>query len=70
MKHKHRVNAEGEEEEDGEQPEDEDAQDEEIEPEEVENKTLKQAVQSGPYVMCRKAGLGEFIDPSKLNMHS
>lgn len=75
MKHKRRVNAEGEEGEDGEQPEDQDAQDEENEPEEMEDEppeseTLKQAVRSGPYSMCRKAGLGEFIDASKLNMHS
>lgn len=74
-KHKRRVNAEGEEGEDGEQPEGRDAQDEENEPEEVEdeppeNETVKQAVRSGPYSMCRKAGLGESIEPSKLNMYT
>lgn len=70
-KHKHRVNAEGEEEEDREQP----GQDEEIEPEDVEdeppeNETVKQAVRSGPYSMCRKAGLGKSTEPSKLNMYT
>lgn len=54
-----RVTAEGE---DREQAEGEDVQDEENEPEEVEdeppeNETLKQAVRSGPYSMCRKARL-------------
>jgi transcription elongation factor SPT6 len=64
------VNAEGE---DGEQAEGDDVQDQENEPEEVEdeppeNETLKQAVRSGPYSMCRKAGLGKFVDPSRLHV--
>jgi transcription elongation factor SPT6 len=65
-----RVNAEGE---DREQAEGDDVQDEENEPEEVEdeppeNETLKQAVRSGPYSMCRKAGLGKFIESSRLHL--
>jgi transcription elongation factor SPT6 len=67
---KRQVNAEGEEG-DGDQPEGYDAQDEENETEEVEdeppeNEIVKQAVRSGPYSMCRKAGLGESIPRNKL----
>jgi len=65
-----RVNVEGE---DGEQAEGDDVQDQENEVEEVEdeppeNETLKQAVRSGPYSMCRKAGLGKFVVPSRLHL--
>jgi hypothetical protein len=28
---------------------------------------VKQPVRSGPYSMCRKAGLGESIEPNKLH---
>jgi transcription elongation factor SPT6 len=34
----------------------------EVEDEPPENKTVKPAVRSGPYSMCRKAGLGESLD--------
>jgi transcription elongation factor SPT6 len=57
-----RVNAEGKEGEDGEQPQGSDAEDEP-----PGNEIVKQAVQSGPYSMCRKAGLGESREPSKLH---
>lgn len=46
----------GEEGEEGEQPEEE-PDDQEAE-EEPETETVKQAVRSGPFSMCRKAGLG------------
>ncbi|KAJ4440072.1 hypothetical protein ANN_08204, partial [Periplaneta americana] len=65
-KHRRKANAEGEDGEDGEQPEEGDeVQEEENEPEAEEeeapeNETVKQAVRSGPYSMCRKAGLGGF----------
>jgi transcription elongation factor SPT6 len=60
---KRQVNADGEVG-DGEQPDGDDAQDEEnetegVEDEPPENEIVKQAVRSGPYSMCRKAGLGE-----------
>jgi hypothetical protein len=69
-RHRRRVNAEGE---DGEQADGDDVQDQENESEDVEdeppeNETLKQAVRSGPYSMCRKAGLGKFADPSRLHL--
>jgi hypothetical protein len=38
-----------------------------VEDEPPENETVKQAVRSGPYSMCRKAGLGESIEPGKLH---
>jgi hypothetical protein len=38
-----------------------------VEDEPPENETVKQAVRSGPYSMCRKAGLGESREPSKLH---
>jgi transcription elongation factor SPT6 len=67
---KRQVNAEGDEG-DGEHPEGYDAQDEEneteVEDEPPENEIVKQAVRSGPYSMCKKAGLGESIPPDKLH---
>lgn len=33
---------------------------EEEEPEQAPEETIKQAVRSGPYAMCKKAGLGTY----------